>query len=170
MNHDTSAIDQQRLFVTQYTAVFLIILTFIIGAFASPKDKRVTEPPQAIQVEHRGTGTLPAVEGPLAESASAGIGGIEIDNAFLTPMNNLNLDQLHGVVAVLRAHDIGARFSITVPASEAQSSDAAALVARMVSTYRWLETLDLPRRAYQVDGVVGEGPSLRVDFVAGVRE
>lgn len=169
MNFNTATSDHEKIFVTQYTAVLMIILTFVVGAFSRPQQK--VQPPVAL---HSGNGSLPAIEGPLPPALAKPIGTIVIANAFEQKSNNIDASQLEGVVAALRSHDIGVRFSITVAASQIEREPAeAALVARLVSSYRWLETLKLPRNAFEVDGMLvaeTDAPELTVEFVGDIHE
>lgn len=66
--------------------------------------------------------------------------------------------------AALASHDIGVRLSVRSPSDDSSQS---AMIARMVSAHRWLESLRLPKGAYQVEGVVsdvGEAPELTVSW------
>jgi hypothetical protein len=135
----------QQVFSTQYTAVMLIILTFVVGAFSQPK--------APIAVEAAGTGRIEsAAQVQVVSPASAPFGTLIIENAFDVESNGLRKDQLDGIVLALISHVIRAQFTVrsALGANIQESSDL--LVARMASTFRWLESIGVPQHAYQLSG------------------
>ena len=140
----------QQVFSTQYTAIMLIILTFVVGSFSQPK--------AAVVAASAGTGriekaALEEIENPKQVS----FGALTIENAFDTETNALKKDQLEGIVLALKSHDIHANFIIQSAPQGSSDQSSAALVARMVSTLRWLESLGIPQHAYELAGLSVDG-------------
>ncbi len=167
MSSATLLYQQRKSFATLYTGVFLIIITFVIGAFAKPQ---TAEPPQPAL----GTGTIPKEQKavPIVDDA-APIGELKFAQVFNPRTNALDSSQLDGVLAALKSHDIGVRFSVRALANSEEAGNASFLIARMVSTHRWLESLRLPASAYEVQGVLTHdagAPDLTVSFFAGMTE
>ena len=158
----SSVTNSQQLFTTQYTAVLLIILTFVVGAFARPKPGVTLELP-------RGAGSI---EKPIVETPSRPekeIGKLKIADAFSSETNALRTEQFSGVVLALKSHDIGVKLIIREQlAGEGEAQ--ARLLSRIVSTYRWLESLGIPSGTYQVEGaVVPEitNTEVEIEFLGG---
>ena len=162
MSAQSSVILQRQLFLAQYTAVMLIVLTFVVGAFTGPRSK--SPPPPPPKVVEEGTGTLAKTPTEITVSEPPLIGALTFTGVFNPDTNTLDPEQLGGVQKALGSHDIGVRLSVTSPSDD---SSSAAMIARMVSAHRWLESLRLPKGAYQVEGVVSDAkdaPELTVSW------
>lgn len=153
-------LEPQRVFSTQYTAIMLIILTFVVGAFSQPKKPVIIEQPGSGRIEK-------SLESPSPQVEPTYFGNLTIDAVFEPETSALRKDQLDGVVVALKSHDIHARFTVYAPGESNSESGSALLVARMISTYRWLESLGVPSHAYDLSGellTVGISDHLRVAF------
>jgi hypothetical protein len=143
---NTDQLTSQQVFSTQYTAVMLIILTFVVGSFSQSK--------APIVVEVAGTGRIEKAEQSEVASPKTEVpfGTLTIENAFTVDANQLRKDQLDGLVLALKSHDIRALFTIESALGTQAQESSDLLIARMVSTLRWLESIGVPHHAYQLSG------------------
>ncbi|MBX7139245.1 MAG: hypothetical protein K1X83_14820 [Oligoflexia bacterium] len=128
-----------RLFYLQYLSVILIILTMIVGSFAS----------NAIQ--QQGTVLLSQ----KVPEGSAPIAGLAFDQLFIAGSGELRKENLTGLVQVLRSHDLDARVEVA-----AESGNFELGLARSIALQRFLSGAGIPLAALDVRTVENRAPNL----------
>lgn len=120
-------------FTIQYTALILIILSFLIGTFVKPESDSFS----------KGDQVQASIE-KVVEKDKLSL--ISLDKIFESGTANLNKDQLIGISQVLLQHDLQAELTIF-------STSTNLILQRVEVLQNHFSDLGLPISAYKVKGV-----------------
>lgn len=133
MHASSTPVSITRAFQQQYIALILIILTFIIGAFASAKLPKVV---------------VPAVPPVIAEKIiitkqEPSFANLDFSDLF-TGLIQLNQDRAWALAQVLKSHDIKAKIEIFSP------DDLILGLAKNVKIGQFLSQNQVPAESFQI--------------------
>ena len=128
-----------RLFYMQYLSVILIILTMIVGSFASNA------------MRQQGAALLSQ----KVPAATAPIAGLAFDQVFRPGSGEVSKDNLAGLIQVLRSHDLDARIEVGADPGSFELG-----LARSIALQRFLSAAGIPVEALDVRTVANRAPDL----------
>ena len=145
-----------RAFYTQYTALILIILTFVIGAFVKPARA-------ALDIQDE----TPAARTPLE---AATIGEMKLKNLFLAESSDFDAAELTALETFLVNHDVSIEMEIFSNHDADQSADdrMGLTLARTIAVMRHLRASGIPAEALHV--VASPQQSLQQVHIRFVRD
>jgi len=123
-------------FSLQYTSVILIVLAFVIGAFAKEPvaaEQEVTIIPEVVEV----------IKPKIA-------GKIEYRTLFATGNSSLDPLQVEALREFLLSHDVSAEFDVFLESKEGGNADITLAVARSVTLYKYFVEEGVPATAVKV--------------------
>lgn len=120
-------------FTIQYTALILIILSFLIGTFVKPRNDSFS----------KGKKVELVTKGVVKKNK---LSSISFDTIFESGTASLDKDQLLGVTQVLFQHDLQAEITIF-------STSTSLILKRVEVLQGYLSDVGLPISAYKVRGV-----------------
>lgn len=139
-----------RAFAIQYLSVVLIILTFTLGVFSSHKISRDRAKIALVQQQTQPVRTEPTL---------VSVGDVTFSNLFGAGSAELEPAVLESLVAVLRAHDLKAIFTVAGADSVSEGNTSLGLaLARGSTLYRVLQAESVPTEAFEI--LSSEDPSL----------
>ena len=132
----------RKAFALQYIAIILIVLTFVIGAFARQKSEQVAaQVTTQVDTTEAQDKLAPKSTNPVPKP----LGSLELSDAFVGETSDLNPDALRGVVAFLKYHDT--RIRVEIPQGRLEYSLA---VSRSIALYKFLLAEGVPAQAAMI--------------------
>lgn len=122
-------------FTVQYTALILIILSFLIGAFIRPEADSL-----------KPTKTEKEITEVVAKKKVASITDISFKDLFNKGSNQLDQNQLTGLIQLLLSHDLRAELTIYGTSTEL-------ILSRITKLEEFLSQAGLPLVAYDVKAI-----------------
>jgi hypothetical protein len=136
----------RRAFATQYIAIILIVLTFVIGTFARNKlatRPKVQEPPKVVVASPP---MLPVVRTPSSQF----VGVLRVNDIFEQGSDILRPDMLQGLILVLKSHDLNARIDVFVEDIQAKEAGLQLAVSRTISLQKFLKSEGIAPENFQI--------------------
>lgn len=122
----------------QYIALILIILTFILGAFISPRVKAGRQ------------GALPVQVAAAARQAPPSIGKMALNDLFQAASTDLNQTEIYALTKFLTNHDVDADFEIGAGLTDNDSQGLQLALARGIRLRNALQKQGVPVEAFRV--------------------